>query len=682
MKMAKSYKFLILIMAFVLSLACGLGFMNYNKVSAAAPSPSAYFTGVHSVEYKNDQMVATMAEDTTLKLDNKVIVDDLGIKLVVPAEAKELIVKLTANSFDPNGNMLVKNAGQTDEEIVFDKEIVTEYKIKSTGEVLLHFSVENNFICVQEGTNAKEQIYTDGYHKVENVDKTPVKVEFYLKDIDDASSKDLIEVALVYINQKQSEGETSKYNQTFVLTDDKITNAWPRAVIDKGFFSNTESGYILKKVAGENYTLTLSSYAVYDSSSLYLTAGDEDVDDLGKGNSISFPVAESNSKKIVFDLKQGADTCKMTFNVATKVAGEEQNIETYLVDVYSRFEHLYTNDPPTTIAPVYKDPALVESQIESFNTALNKATLVEKEETDPNTGVTTKWTHSINLGKTITIPSLESFVLDNITSYTKFSKTYHYVTPLSEDKTTTSSTSIPLDRAGWYSFYVTFTDENGNAMDSNVFYDVKTDTYRVKEDDGFRDLDLSNPDDITIKTDAGYAIYIFSFFIEDNAPLSVLAQEQGAGFVGVKYIATEFIITASGFNTNYSLYYSSNLNEAEDSNNWKEIIPVKKASTNGANGYTFEELKAIAYDGQTTFVPNKIGSYKIECVVTSEKSHRSETDTAFIRIASEPTIVKPANYWLQENVVPVIFLSVGTLCLIAILVLLFIKPKDKAEDED
>jgi hypothetical protein len=41
MKMAKSYKFLILIMAFVLSLACGLGFMNYNKVSAAAPTPSA-----------------------------------------------------------------------------------------------------------------------------------------------------------------------------------------------------------------------------------------------------------------------------------------------------------------------------------------------------------------------------------------------------------------------------------------------------------------------------------------------------------------------------------------------------------------------------------------------------------------------------------------------------------------
>ena len=51
-----------------------------------------------------------------------------------------------------------------------------------------------------------------------------------------------------------------------------------------------------------------------------------------------------------------------------------------------------------------------------------------------------------------------------------------------------------------------------------------------------------------------------------------------------------------------------------------------------------------------------------------------------IKVLSEPTTVRPATHWFSENYVSVIFLGVGTLCLIGIVVLLFVKPKDAYED--
>ena len=221
-------------------------------------------------------------------------------------------------------------------------------------------------------------------------------------------------------------------------------------------------------------------------------------------------------------------------------------------------------------------------------------------------------------------------------------------------------------------------------MESDIFYDVVEKQYYEKVDGKFvalasddqKVLDALNPND------EKHVIYVFTFEIHDNAPLLVEAHSQDNGFVGIKYVANKFNITASGYTTTYKLYYNANKNATENSNGWVEIVAYKKANQEGANGYTYEELKAIGYDGEVTFTPDKIGAYKIVCEVTSQKSYKTASDTALIKIASEPTIVEPANYWFEDNLASLIFLGIGTLCLIAIIVLLFIKPKNKIEDEE
>ena len=55
-----------------------------------------------------------------------------------------------------------------------------------------------------------------------------------------------------------------------------------------------------------------------------------------------------------------------------------------------------------------------------------------------------------------------------------------------------------------------------------------------------------------------------------------------------------------------------------------------------------------------------------------------------INIASDPDTVDVGGgtiEWLQDNVLSVVFLAIGVLCLIGIVVLLLVKPKDAAAVE-
>ena len=71
----------------------------------------------------------------------------------------------------------------------------------------------------------------------------------------------------------------------------------------------------------------------------------------------------------------------------------------------------------------------------------------------------------------------------------------------------------------------------------------------------------------------------------------------------------------------------------------------------------------------------------IKCTATSEVSSRNDEDFTIIRVNSEPNVVEIPSTWLRDNVWSVVFLSVGTLCLIGIIVLLFIKPKEEIDND-
>ena len=186
-----------------------------------------------------------------------------------------------------------------------------------------------------------------------------------------------------------------------------------------------------------------------------------------------------------------------------------------------------------------------------------------------------------------------------------------------------------------------------------------------------------NPNDDNDIIHGAYYDVVFTFAIDDDAPISVEVPEtQGAGYLNTKYVASGFEIL-SGSNVTYTLYYNEKADATKDAEGWEEV-----SSEN--DYFTESEIESIGYDGTYTFTPIKIGSYKIKCEVssgTSSSARYAEGETV-ISVKEEPSVVKPDNHWLKNNLWSVIFLSVGTLSLIGIIILLFIKPKEEVETDE
>ena len=268
------------------------------------------------------------------------------------------------------------------------------------------------------------------------------------------------------------------------------------------------------------------------------------------------------------------------------------------------------------------------------------------------------------IGSTISLPSFKDLVYDNNTAYEKLTYEVRYATPSSSSFSSSSSLVVNLSKEGDYVFYVMFKDVDGNAMDEDLF---------VKEQDGVK----------IINNDAdAYGQFVFKFHIENNADIEIIpASTQGKGWRGIRYTASSFKIDASGCTITYKLFYNPDSDATKDSSGWVEIPSFKSVEDDTdyfLNGYSYEDLKSINYDGEVKFTPNKIGAYRIDCTASSNMTVQEVTESSeIIKIAEEKVVVRPGNNWLKNNAWSVVFLSVGSLCLVGIIVLLCVKPKEE-----
>lgn len=674
MKTAKSYKLLILLAVAFLSLITAFGMFTAKNVFADTATAVPDFMTVKNandeiqtgkLSYDGGNVKVSIEKGFVVELDKTLVVEqsetgaEFKLVLDVPADVK-LTLNVKAKAYDVNGQR--KTA---DDE--YESEIVTDFEL-TTNEVVLGINEDNFIVC-------NDQAKTDAYYKVEVIDgKVPVSISFKVDEVGDNKHFNLVSV-----NQKVSDAD-NKYLQTFELNDSgKLSKtAYPRVLIDKAAYVKTSDGYVLNKVDGVGYTLKLAKYSVLNvTGTPYLTAKNAESYGAGVNDKSITLTVESTKTFITFNIATNNDVDEdgildnvdddvtMVFEVSMKINGasEESIVETYTAHVKTRNSNK---------APVYDNSEDAFNQLASFQQKLQEAT----KDDEGNT---------VALGKTIKIPSLENLILDDMSSYADLTKTYHYWTPSDSDKTSTSTTSITLNKAGEYKLYVTASEKTANEtleMESDIFYDVVTGNYYEKDDDGFAQLNATTVAEALANSDSEHVIYIFTFIIDDDAPLRVLAQAQDAGFLGIRYVANKFNITASGYTTTYKLFYNANVNATEDAEGWVEIVAYKKATEDGTADYTYEELKAINYDGEVSFTPDKLGAYKIECEVTSQKSYKSDKNTAIIKISAEPFVVEPANYWFRDNLASLVFLGIGVVCLAAIVVLLFIKPKDAYDYED
>lgn len=645
---AKSLKLITLISMLIVSLICALGLFA-PKAYAAAPSANAIFkyevsegSKVSDITFIDSKAVLPLKEGEEVAFKNKLVVDDFMLSFEVPVDTvKEFNVNVPMDAYivtdDAVENVINFKVTVTGFDVEFNGETVSVSKATNVNAIRLGLTVKDGVLVANVNGTEIAPANADDY-KVKTSDKIISTISFEMIDLAETVTE--ANVSVVSVDTKASDTDNN-FLQTFIVNESNNngleTTARPRYVVKENFIN--EAGEIPSGIVADGVVNTGIEYTsvVADAYSVLGTTVTTRI----KCDDANVLVTGSSNKDIKFN-KSGVYTFSIVNNT-----DEDVVYETFTVYATKEEKNGEGN------APEYNfDANALESYIEKLNNSLFTD---EEKET------------YIALGPNqyLTLPSMESLVSDDITAYKNLTYTIYYTTP-ETSSSYSSSFKIPVTMAGKYTFYVVFKDKAGNEMNANDF--IKT--------------DAMDPNQVS---PGKYGAYVFGFEVYDNAPLELDARPQGTAYVGVRYVATNFKVTASENTKAYKLWYASEYTVdgvGDKHYNWKEVIVPSKATDPDAiykDVFTYDDIYAINYDGSLTFTPHKTGYFKIECVVSSSSSARGESAESIIEVKSA-TKVDPVRFASNVNVPQIIFLSVGGLCLAGIIALLFVKPKTKKED--
>ncbi len=684
MKMAtKSYKIIILLTVFILSLAFAFGFMNTSKAYAEETSltvsnsdASDFFKldksfnarfntdGLNLLVNKNNSIDAGGSK--SVKFLNDLIVNDLDIKMkLTSAETSfrfdidahyvngnpkeyskvnsevgttydksiENIISLAYNADKTKVNCKVNGVEVGELALDSDGYFTLQVRVKTYNEEIDGVNYVRNYLTIGDfdirvNYNANQKIY----YQIKNIDDKAVATEIVLDFKTENEAEETF--ILQSVDQKASD-QSGAYKQllkTENATDKHLTLAKPRIYLNDSFYLRKAGGeYTTTKIAyNKTYLLNISSCSLLGGyNSLYLIK--EGYDNILLESNTSVP------NEIQF-MKAGEN---VKFAIGGKQNDKEVVYEEFTVDTVKEFD--YSDE----ITPVYTYDEV------AYNSFLNAVLKASKEE-----GKST----SIGTGTDFKIPSMKDLVSDDVFAYEELTTSVSYSTRTMESSA--NSMQFKVNDIGEYNFFVRFGDGK-NTMPAKDF------AFADKED--------------ASSVDGKYVQYVFDFEIKDNAAILVKAPAiQGEGYIGVKYTASKFTIDADGKTTNYELFYNPKKDVADaDAEGWVAIPKASSVSDIDYNkdGFDYDEVKEINYDGKLSFVPTRAGSYMIRCTASSTVSPREASADTFMTVNGKPTPVKVPSNWLKNNVWSVVFLGVGTVCLIGIIVLLCIKPKEKVDED-
>lgn len=647
MKRISLYKSVLFALALILFGAAAFSFGTAKNVHADAYKD--VFGGSNSgVIFDGTYATVKPGDGDSLTLKTPLAVNELEIKTKMSASVKKVTLTFVTDSYDVNGNVSGEDVVKTvKHELVVTADGATPIRfdekdgdaastVASGADLKILFTVEDNFVSVK--VNGLAAIKSeDAKYKTKSIDKCEGRTfTFVFKTEGEASFN------LEYIDQGAVNFTANgEYKQTFATKENAeggeiATVAKPRVGLGDAAFIRTSAGYKPIVIAGTKYQFNFTAYSVLGN----VKSGDLYLAKVNEGDDVRLS-SEDKPKSVIF--------LSATDN-RIKVKSGSDAVEEFSFDVKP---HNYSDAD----VPVYN---ATPAALESYKKALAKAATAEYDGK----------TYSVRLGEKVTVPSLESLVSDEYTAYASMKHTLYYKTP--ETSSNTSGWEIPTDKAGKYEFYVVFKDAADNEMDKDKFFTVdENDKNKIDTEEA------THP----------YAKYIFSFDIVDNAPIKVTSVTQSKGYVNTSYTVSSFTVSAKGYTTSYELYYNSDSSATPTGENWESNwvkIPVASEVNKGDEmpaGFTYDEIKKINYSGALTFTPVKTGKYVIKCTVTSTNSIRTASSTASVSVENKPRTVKPDSHWLENNVWSVVFLSIGTLCLIAIVVLLCIKPKDETAED-
>lgn len=408
--------------------------------------------------------------------------------------------------------------------------------------------------------------------------------------------------------------------QTFAQNEEgKFAEIVPQTVALRDDFFDEVDG-VNVKIYGYKYRITYTLYGVLPTAEYSVSTSDLSLKLADDGATY---LAETSTKYLIFN-RLG----EFAFDVVAGEGSDETVFGSYAVSVIKDEEK-----------PSY-DLTATEA-IEKF-----KADLADSVYKDKEAG------EYIQLGSSeyLSLPSMEGFVKGNGCSYNALS----YSIAWKSDQTTGTASSwrIPVASAGDYTFYVKF--------------------YKSYNED-------LTMDDADFEEGGIYEDMIFRFNIQDNnKPVIITAStSQESAYVGVSYTAKSFTVKGVEYESNYKLFYNKNSSDP-DAEGWLEITPSSELDANDDNYDTFS---SIAYNGKLTFTPHALGYYKIELTATKKLTGLSADAATVIKVEKKNKTVTVPSDWLENNVWTVVFLGLGTLCLIAIIVLLCVNPKEETKVE-
>ena len=301
--------------------------------------------------------------------------------------------------------------------------------------------------------------------------------------------------------------------------------------------------------------------------------------------------------------------------------------------------------------PVYDTDA---SEIENYQAEVLQAALDEDGKSI-----------QIGSGAYYYLPSLRSIISDEDCGYTELTFDIYYKNQTTESGSSTglsyNALKFEIASSGTYEFKVVAKNKFGNVMQ----YTKDGKTYNITS---------SNVWDID-------EIPSFTFTVFNNGPSIEESDLNDLGYIDVTFTFPSFeIIGLSGYSSEYKLYRMTSaitgltveeVNADPTKYEWTEIDDSDKDDDEDDNVYEWRP-------SSLSFVPQEKGFYMITVKVVDSDRLSAESHQV-LSVTSAVDTVRGETYWLKNNILSVVFMAVGGLCLIGIIVLMVVKPKEDEE---
>ena len=440
-------------------------------------------------------------------------------------------------------------------------------------------------------------------------------------------------------------------------------------------YSNASADTAINAYPGVEFSFTVSDEVREANQKVVITVNDgaSDVEVFNNGATKK----DANNVIILSSYTEGKVSARITkagsytFKVKTIVeAGETAKEFIKAVTVHSDVNSLQ--------APKYKYVSGSDSDLAKLNeykTQAQDASYVD---------ATATVKESIFVDDTYTVPSVENLLDLGSFSYTQYRRTVNYSVPGSSSYNSTSASgtsnlSFTITKVGTYRFYVLLSIDEIDGRLFNIavsklkeyhdgFYTIensKGDRLYASGTKYFTDENLKNeyvPDNEETDIVKGdLVVPIFEFTIVNAGPnVKITSSYQENGYIGLEYEINSVKVSGNEVSPSYALKYKETA-----TSDWVDAT---------------EEFD----ESEKTFTPSKQGYYKLIVTAIDNDGKTKTAETKEIKVTQKYETVDYKtgfNDWISVNYVPFIFLCVSGLCLIAIILLLVIKPKDKAKTE-